>query len=664
MTTTPDSKTKPLGIVEAFVRVLFFRATTEEILGLGWKHLACGLACTWLVGMGRYWDNPRAEQLQHLGLGSVIYVFVLAAFLWLVVWPLKPANWSYFRLLVYITLTSPPAALYALPVEKWIGMDAAINANLTFLWIVAAWRVALLFRFLFKVAELRGFTLVTAAMGPIAFILISLALLNLQKVVFDFMGGFRHRPGVQDAAYISMVLIAALTYWLGLPVVITYIILVFKKHALIQRIRSASKMTLAVSTAALLLLGGSALAFILHISAPGKLADEGEGFLYQDNLPKAMQIANRCIAQYPDSAEGYGLRGLILKKQGKLAEALEDFEKAVKFSSGGFNTNAIHAFELCSETGQWERAEAFVEKTSSGDSLKLKQANIFSHQNKEAAEMKALNEAVAIADKQLGDAPDSELVNELKPPPENRRYYQEDTDLSTTLEARAAALFEHGKVKEAVNDARRAVRLHPNYDARFLLGVTLLKTDRKKDGVDLLNNMLLGENDHLEEHWRKARVFWALGDYYEASRSYLRAMNQLENLYKKEKKDFDRNDPRDEIGTQVALLLEAARCCNNSGNPLGAENFLKIGLSLFTQSPKNPKIGIALARALLWQGLGTKDKAEEEVEEARKLGYKGVFPPPSYYFRIPEQYFHGSFYSPQRQSPELVFVPTIFWSKK
>lgn len=39
------------------VRLLSFRATTEELLGLGSRHLAFGLLCTWIVGIGRYWDN-------------------------------------------------------------------------------------------------------------------------------------------------------------------------------------------------------------------------------------------------------------------------------------------------------------------------------------------------------------------------------------------------------------------------------------------------------------------------------------------------------------------------------------------------------------------------------------------------------------------------------
>ena len=49
-------------------RVLTFRATGEELRSLGWGHLVAGLLCTWIVGIGRYWDHPRATLPQYLGL--------------------------------------------------------------------------------------------------------------------------------------------------------------------------------------------------------------------------------------------------------------------------------------------------------------------------------------------------------------------------------------------------------------------------------------------------------------------------------------------------------------------------------------------------------------------------------------------------------------------
>ena len=83
-------------------RILTFRASGEELHSLNHRHLALGLLFTWMVGMGRWWEDPQAGLLQHLGIGSLIYVFALSAFLWLILWPLNPPHWS------FIHLTSEP----------------------------------------------------------------------------------------------------------------------------------------------------------------------------------------------------------------------------------------------------------------------------------------------------------------------------------------------------------------------------------------------------------------------------------------------------------------------------------------------------------------------------------------------------------------------------
>src|ERR1051326_1990832 len=124
-------------------RLLMFRASPEELAAVDWRHLALGLVCTWVVGIGRYWDNPRVGVLQHLGAGSVIYVFILSLFLWLIIWPLRPQNWTYSKVLTFISMVSPPAILYAIPVEKFVGLETANAINAWLLASVALWRVAL-----------------------------------------------------------------------------------------------------------------------------------------------------------------------------------------------------------------------------------------------------------------------------------------------------------------------------------------------------------------------------------------------------------------------------------------------------------------------------------------------------------------------------------------
>ncbi len=58
--------------MNAMLRVLTFRFTRHDIEDFKTTHLVIGLFFTCLVGMGRYWDNPKAELLQTLGVGSII----------------------------------------------------------------------------------------------------------------------------------------------------------------------------------------------------------------------------------------------------------------------------------------------------------------------------------------------------------------------------------------------------------------------------------------------------------------------------------------------------------------------------------------------------------------------------------------------------------------
>lgn len=195
-----------------WLRLLTFRASDEDYQSLTTKHLFAGLTACWLVGIGRYWDDPRATLLQHTGIGSVIYVFVLTAVLWLIVKPVAPDLFSYLGILTFIALTAPPAALYAIPVEKWMTLEAANQMNLRFLGIVALWRVALWMHYLRRLGQLRGWMVLSAAIMPLAIIFIALASLNLQHVVFNIMGGIRDADkSSQDAAYSALFVLSYLS---------------------------------------------------------------------------------------------------------------------------------------------------------------------------------------------------------------------------------------------------------------------------------------------------------------------------------------------------------------------------------------------------------------------------------------------------------------------
>jgi hypothetical protein len=188
-----------LQAVKDTFRLLTFRITREEMLNFNRNHLVFGLICTLIVGIGRYWDNPRVEFLQHLGIGSVIYVFALSLFLWLLVAPLKPKDWNYFRVLTFVTLVSPPAILYSIPVELFTDMATANAINAWFLLIVSIWRVSLLIFFLKKFAQLSWEATVTASILPLNIIVVSLVVLNLERAVFNIMGGIDNSSPNQTA---------------------------------------------------------------------------------------------------------------------------------------------------------------------------------------------------------------------------------------------------------------------------------------------------------------------------------------------------------------------------------------------------------------------------------------------------------------------------------
>jgi hypothetical protein len=199
------------SIVVDSIRVLTFRRPSKAI-GAQWPaYLTFGLLFTWLAGVGRYWDNPRAEIWQHFGLGSLAYVFCLALILWLLLLPLKPRLWSYHNVLVFVTLTSPPAVLYAIPVERFMSLPAAQSANAWFLAVVAIWRVALLVWFLHQLAGLKGFTIVVATLLPLSLIVMALAALNLEHVVFSLMSGIR--PEQRSPNDLSYGIVTALAFF-------------------------------------------------------------------------------------------------------------------------------------------------------------------------------------------------------------------------------------------------------------------------------------------------------------------------------------------------------------------------------------------------------------------------------------------------------------------
>lgn len=212
-------------------RLLCFQKPSNALHTHAGQFLAFGLFWTWLAGVGRYWDNPRAHLWQHLGLGSLVYVFVLALLVWALVYPLRPRHWTYRNVLLFIVLTAPPALLYAIPVERFMSMEAARSANIWFLATVAGWRVALFGVFLHRVGGLAAYTMVIAMLLPLTLVVVALTLLNLEHVVFQIMGGLRddQRSG-NDGAYGVVVVLSLLSVYASPAVLLSYFVLVYRAY--------------------------------------------------------------------------------------------------------------------------------------------------------------------------------------------------------------------------------------------------------------------------------------------------------------------------------------------------------------------------------------------------------------------------------------------------
>jgi hypothetical protein len=218
-----------LTILRDEYRFLTFRDLSPAVRDHYAAYLGCGLFFTWLAGVGRYWDNPRAQAWQSLGLGSLAYVVILALVLWGVLAPLRPRHWTYANVLLFVSLTAPPALLYAIPVERWFELATARAMNAWFLAIVAAWRVALLARYLVRVAKLGAGAATVGTLLPLVLIVVALATLNLEHVVFEIMSGLPpEQRSANDSAYRVVVQLALLAIIAAPFLIVGYSVAVYQ----------------------------------------------------------------------------------------------------------------------------------------------------------------------------------------------------------------------------------------------------------------------------------------------------------------------------------------------------------------------------------------------------------------------------------------------------
>ena len=201
------------------LKVLSFRSKREDMLTWGWAELTLGIVCTIIVGAGRWWDDTRDLPLYvHFGIGSVAYVLVLGSVLWVLIRTLADEPPSFVRVLTFVCFVSPPAMLYAVPVEQWMDMASAQSLNLQFLAVVAAYRVALLVHFC-RVSVLFDWTkTIVTTFLPISIAIFFVAQLNVTGVIIDFMGGVRGGEPNRKAEMETFVMLLSCLSWIVTPI--------------------------------------------------------------------------------------------------------------------------------------------------------------------------------------------------------------------------------------------------------------------------------------------------------------------------------------------------------------------------------------------------------------------------------------------------------------
>lgn len=119
-----------------------------------------------------------------------------------------------------------------------MSLSAAQQVNAWFLATVALWRVALLVWFLRSVARLSGITIVVATLLPLTLIVVALALLNLEHVVFDIMAGIRpEQRSVNDLAYTVVAVMAVFSYLAAPVLLIGYMYVAIRVRLSVWRAR-------------------------------------------------------------------------------------------------------------------------------------------------------------------------------------------------------------------------------------------------------------------------------------------------------------------------------------------------------------------------------------------------------------------------------------------
>ncbi len=206
-----------MAYLRTAARCLVFSATREELLALGPRHALIGLGLALLAGVGRNWDSEGLPWLRHAGLGSVAYAIVLSAILFVAFAPLRPEALGFSRLVAFVGITSPPAFLYAIPVERFLEPESAATANVVLLFVVAIWRVALLAWFAGRLTRLPWVARIAGIGFPLIAVSGCFGLIAISASIARSMGGWRAESGAAVFAEQTMVYVGLAAIYAALP---------------------------------------------------------------------------------------------------------------------------------------------------------------------------------------------------------------------------------------------------------------------------------------------------------------------------------------------------------------------------------------------------------------------------------------------------------------
>jgi len=209
----------------------------------------------------------------------------------------------------------------------------------------------------------------------------------------------------------------------------------------------------------------------------------------------AILILAGCVSTGPTidkskMSEGYYTKGLSYLQQKNLELASVEFNRAIQTDKS--NKLAYYGLGIISDAqGKLEEARKYYEDAIDLDSNFSEAYNalgvVFFKQQKWADAIKAFNKALA---NKLYTTPHIPLINlgdlymAQKDYPRAIEAYRESkqyANLDFTIQKLGTALFEAGRVKEAINEFQEGVTIAPqNASMRFSLAVALLKDGNKK----------------------------------------------------------------------------------------------------------------------------------------------------------------------------------------